>query len=83
MDIDCPRGGEGRRLPLARCNSAIRLTARKCGTINGGYVWHGHDQSYTPNTNRGIQTQAVEALGISQRVLRYKTKTYGLEGRTD
>jgi two-component system NtrC family response regulator len=30
----------------------------------------------------GIQTQAAEALGISERVLRYKMKKYGLEGRT-
>jgi two-component system NtrC family response regulator len=29
----------------------------------------------------GIQTQAAEALGISERVLRYKMKKYGLEGR--
>jgi DNA-binding NtrC family response regulator len=30
----------------------------------------------------GIQTQAAEALGISERVLRYKMKKYGLEGRS-
>jgi DNA-binding NtrC family response regulator len=30
----------------------------------------------------GVQTQAAEALGISERVLRYKMKKYGLEGRT-
>jgi two-component system NtrC family response regulator len=30
----------------------------------------------------GIQTQAADALGISERVLRYKMKKYGLEGRT-
>ena len=29
----------------------------------------------------GIQTQAAAALGISERVLRYKLKKYGLEGR--
>ncbi len=29
----------------------------------------------------GIQTQAAESLGISERVLRYKMKKYGLEGR--
>ena len=30
----------------------------------------------------GVQTQAAAALGISERVLRYKMKKYGLEGRT-
>jgi DNA-binding NtrC family response regulator len=30
----------------------------------------------------GVQTQAADALGISERVLRYKMKKYGLEGRT-
>lgn len=30
----------------------------------------------------GVQTQAAEALGISERVLRYKMKKYGLEGRS-
>ena len=30
----------------------------------------------------GIQTQAAETLGISERVLRYKMKKYGLEGRS-
>ena len=30
----------------------------------------------------GIQTQAAESLGISERVLRYKMKKYGLEGRS-
>jgi DNA-binding NtrC family response regulator len=30
----------------------------------------------------GIQTQAAEALGISERVLRYKMKKYDLEGRS-
>jgi DNA-binding NtrC family response regulator len=30
----------------------------------------------------GIQTQAAATLGISERVLRYKMKKYGLEGRT-
>lgn len=29
----------------------------------------------------GIQTQAAAALGISEQVLRYKLKKYGLEGR--
>ncbi|HTU01217.1 MAG TPA: helix-turn-helix domain-containing protein [Candidatus Sulfotelmatobacter sp.] len=29
----------------------------------------------------GVQTQAAEILGISERVLRYKMKKYGLEGR--
>ena len=29
----------------------------------------------------GVQTQAAEALGISERVLRYKMKKYGLESR--
>jgi len=29
----------------------------------------------------GIQTQAAESLGISERVFRYKMKKYGLEGR--
>ena len=29
----------------------------------------------------GIQTQAAESLGISERVLRYKMRKYGLEGR--
>ncbi len=29
----------------------------------------------------GVQTQAAESLGISERVLRYKMKKYGLEGR--
>jgi len=28
----------------------------------------------------GVQTQAAAALGISERVLRYKMKKYGLEG---
>jgi DNA-binding NtrC family response regulator len=31
---------------------------------------------------QGVQTQAAEALGISERVLRYKMKKYGLEGRS-
>jgi DNA-binding NtrC family response regulator len=31
----------------------------------------------------GVQTQAADALGISERVLRYKMKKYGLEGRAD
>jgi DNA-binding NtrC family response regulator len=31
----------------------------------------------------GIQTQAAAALGISERVLRYKLKKYGLEGRAE
>jgi DNA-binding NtrC family response regulator len=30
----------------------------------------------------GIQTQAATDLGISERVLRYKMKKYGLEGRS-
>ena len=30
----------------------------------------------------GVQTQAADSLGISERVLRYKMKKYGLEGRT-
>ncbi len=30
----------------------------------------------------GVQTQAAESLGISERVLRYKMKKYGLEGRS-
>jgi len=30
----------------------------------------------------GVQTQAASSLGISERVLRYKLKKYGLEGRT-
>jgi DNA-binding NtrC family response regulator len=30
----------------------------------------------------GVQTQAAEALGISERVLRYKMKKYGLESRS-
>ncbi|MBP2672490.1 MAG: two-component system, NtrC family, response regulator [candidate division NC10 bacterium] len=30
----------------------------------------------------GVQTQAADALGISERVLRYKMKKYGLEART-
>jgi two-component system NtrC family response regulator len=30
----------------------------------------------------GVQTQAAAALGIGERVLRYKMKKYGLEGRT-
>ena len=29
-----------------------------------------------------VQTRAADALGISERVLRYKMKKYGLEGRT-
>ena len=29
----------------------------------------------------GVQTQAAEVLGISERVLRYKMKKYGLESR--
>jgi DNA-binding NtrC family response regulator len=29
----------------------------------------------------GVQTQAAVALGISERVLRYKMKKYGLESR--
>jgi two-component system, NtrC family, response regulator AtoC len=28
----------------------------------------------------GVQTRAAEALGISERVLRYKLKKYGLAG---
>jgi transcriptional regulator with PAS, ATPase and Fis domain len=31
----------------------------------------------------GIQTQAATELGISERVLRYKMKKYGLEGRSE
>jgi len=31
---------------------------------------------------QGVQTQAAEALGISERVLRYKMRKYGLEGRS-
>jgi len=31
----------------------------------------------------GIQTQAAAELGISERVLRYKMKKYGLEGRSE
>ena len=31
----------------------------------------------------GIQTQAAGELGISERVLRYKMKKYGLEGRSE
>ncbi len=31
----------------------------------------------------GVQTQAAAELGISERVLRYKMKKYGLEGRTE
>ncbi len=31
----------------------------------------------------GVQTQAARELGISERVLRYKMRKYGLEGRTD
>jgi DNA-binding NtrC family response regulator len=31
----------------------------------------------------GVQTRAAEALGISERVLRYKLKKYGLAGRAD
>jgi two-component system NtrC family response regulator len=31
----------------------------------------------------GVQTQAAQELGISERVLRYKMKKYGLEGRAD
>jgi DNA-binding NtrC family response regulator len=31
----------------------------------------------------GVQTQAAAELGISERVLRYKMKKYGLEGRSD
>ncbi len=31
----------------------------------------------------GVQTRAAEELGISERVLRYKMKKYGLEGRPD
>ncbi len=31
----------------------------------------------------GVQTRAAEELGISERVLRYKMKKLGLEGRTD
>jgi len=38
-------------------------------------------QSALERTN-GIQTQAAEALGISERVLRYKMKKYSLEGRS-
>jgi two-component system NtrC family response regulator len=30
----------------------------------------------------GVQTQAADALGISERVLRYKMKKYGLDGRS-
>jgi hypothetical protein len=30
----------------------------------------------------GVQTQAASELGISERVLRYKMKKYGLEGRS-
>jgi two-component system response regulator AtoC len=30
----------------------------------------------------GVQTQAAEELGISERVLRYKLKKYGLESRS-
>ena len=30
----------------------------------------------------GFQTQAAADLGISERVLRYKMKKYGLEGRS-
>ncbi len=32
--------------------------------------------------HEGVQTQAAEELGISERVLRYKMKKYGLEGRS-
>jgi DNA-binding protein Fis len=28
----------------------------------------------------GVQTRAAEALGISERVLRYKLRKYGLSG---
>jgi len=31
----------------------------------------------------GVQTQAAAELGISERVLRYKMKKYGLEGRSE
>ncbi len=31
----------------------------------------------------GVQTQAARELGISERVLRYKMRKYGLEGRPD
>ena len=31
----------------------------------------------------GVQMRAAEELGISERVLRYKMKKLGLEGRTD
>jgi two-component system response regulator AtoC len=31
----------------------------------------------------GVQTQAAAELGISERVLRYKIKKYGLEGRSE
>jgi two-component system response regulator AtoC len=30
----------------------------------------------------GVQTQAAQELGISERVLRYKLKKYGLEPRS-
>ncbi|MEW5803350.1 MAG: sigma-54 dependent transcriptional regulator [bacterium] len=30
------------------------------------------------HTNRGVQTKAAESLGISERVLRYKMKKYGM-----
>jgi transcriptional regulator with AAA-type ATPase domain len=31
--------------------------------------------------HHGVQTQAAQSLGISERVLRYKMKKYGLESR--
>jgi DNA-binding NtrC family response regulator len=78
----------GRVIDLEDLPAAIRPSERSAGEPESqrlpNIVAHIERQAIRDALDRcqGVQTQAAEALGIGERVLRYKMKKYGLEGRS-
>ena len=71
------------REPLARRRSQFRIVLRFWGDRHTGPVRVEVGEERVLRIlehHRGVQTRAAEVLGISERVLRYKLRKYGLGG---